>query len=42
MDLKEMIFALCGTCGVSGSEEPALELAARLLEPFAEVTTDAN
>lgn len=42
MDIKEMIFELCRVCGVSGSEEPALALAKKLLEPFAKVTTDSN
>lgn len=42
MNLKEVIFDLCRAHGVSGSEEPALELAKKYFEPFAEVSTDSN
>ena len=42
MELKEVIFDLCRAHGVSGNEEPALRLAKKYLEPFAEVSTDSN
>lgn len=42
MELKEMVFALCSSCGVSGSEESALEAAKKLIEPFAKVSSDSN
>lgn len=42
MDIKEIIFAVCKAQGVSGSEETAAEVAARYLEPYAEVETDSN
>lgn len=42
MELKEVIFDLCRVHGVSGNEEPALSLAKKYLEPFAEVSTDSN
>lgn len=42
MNLKEIIFNLCSTSGVSGSEEPAINAAEKYLESFAEVSTDSN
>jgi putative aminopeptidase FrvX len=42
MDLKEIIFNLCSTSGVSGSEEPAVNAAKKYLETFAKVSTDRN
>lgn len=42
MDLKEIIFNLCSTSGVSGSEEPAVNAAKEYLETFAKVSTDRN
>lgn len=42
MDLKEIIFNLCSTSGVSGSEEPAVNAAEKYLEIFADVSTDSN
>ena len=42
MDLKEIIFNLCSTSGVSGSEESAVNSAKKYLESFAEVSTDCN
>ena len=42
MDLKEVIFALCSAQGVSGSEESAAAVAARYLDPYADVRTDSN
>lgn len=42
MDLKEIIFNLCSTSGVSGSEEPAENAAKKYLETFAKVSTDRN
>lgn len=42
MDIKEVIFELCSSCGVSGSEEPAVEAAKKHFEKFAEVTIDHN
>lgn len=42
MDLKEIIFNLCSTSGVSGSEDPAVNATEKYLESFAEVSTDSN
>ena len=42
MDLKEIIFNLCSTSGVSGSEEPAVNAAEKYLEIFADVSIDNN
>ncbi|HCB96585.1 MAG TPA: peptidase M42 [Ruminococcus sp.] len=42
MDIKNLIFELCSSGGVSGSEEPAIEIANKYLNNFAEVSTDRN
>ncbi|MBQ1507217.1 MAG: M42 family metallopeptidase [Ruminococcus sp.] len=42
MNLKELIFELCQAPGVSGSEEPALEIIKKYISPFAKVSTDSN
>lgn len=42
MDLKEVIFDLCNAVGVSGSEEPAAEIAQKYFKEFAEISTDHN
>lgn len=42
MDIKEVIFTLCAAQGVSGSEESAVAVCARLLESYADLRTDAN
>ena len=42
MDLKQLIFDLCAQGGVSGSEEPALEAAAKALSGSARTQTDRN
>lgn len=41
MDIKNLIFELCSSGGVS-SEEPAIEIAKKYLNNFAEVSTDRN
>ena len=40
--IKEIIFKLCSTSGVSGHEQPALETAKTLLEPYAEISFTNN
>lgn len=42
MDIKEIIFSLCSTCGVSGSEEPVVEMAKKYLNGYAKISTDNN
>ncbi len=42
MEIKDLIFELCSVCGVSGSEESAVNLAKKYLESYAEVKTDCN
>lgn len=42
MDIKSVIFELCNSCGVSGCEEPAIDIAKKYLQEFAEVSTDTN
>lgn len=42
MDLKEIIFNLCRACGVSGSEETAVNMAKMYISRFAEVSKDGN
>ena len=39
MDIKKVIFDLCSSYGVSGSEEPAVELAKKYLEEYADILT---
>ena len=40
MDIKEMLFDLCGCAGVSGYEEPAAEVAKKYLEKFGPVKSE--
>ena len=42
MGLKDIIFDLCSTLGVSGSEEPAVNTAKKYLDSLAEVSVDRN
>ena len=42
MDIKKVIFDLCCSYGVSGSEEPAVELAKKYLEEYADISVDCN
>lgn len=42
MDIKEITIKLCSACGVSGSEEPATEVAKEYLEKYCEITTAPN
>lgn len=42
MDLKEILFELCKVEGVSGSEEPAIEVAKKYFQQFCKVSTDIN
>lgn len=42
MDLKKLIFDLCRSGGVSGSEAAAAQTAAAALAPFAKTTADSN
>ena len=42
MNLKDLIFDLCRTAGVSGSEAPAIEVARSYLKDFADIKTDDN
>ncbi len=42
MDLKKVIFDLCSSCGVSGSEEPAVITAEKYLKEYSETRVDSN
>ncbi len=42
MELQSIIFDLCSTFGVSGSEAPALRCAEKYLASFGEIQTDCN
>lgn len=42
MEIKDIIFDLCSTGGVSGNEEPAIQAVNKYFECFAAVSTDSN
>lgn len=42
MDIKEIIFDLCSAGGVSGSEEPVIELIKKYFEQYTSVSSDSN
>lgn len=42
MEINKLIYELCSAYGVSGSEEPALEIAKKQLEKLAETSVDCN
>ncbi len=42
MDLKELIFELCQAAGVSGNEQPVLEIIKNRISPFAKTSVDCN
>lgn len=42
MDTKKLLFDLCSSYGVSGYEEPAIELSKKYLEDYSEVSIDCN
>lgn len=42
MEIKDIIFDLCSTGGVSGSEEPVIEIVKKYFEKYAAVSTDSN
>lgn len=42
MDIKKVVFDLCSSYGVSGSEESAVEIAGKYLAEYAEVSSDSN
>lgn len=42
MEIKDIIFDLCSAGGVSGSEEPVIEIVRKYFEPYADVSTDSN
>lgn len=42
MNLKDIIFDLCSTGGVSGSEEPVIQIVKKYFEQYASVSSDSN
>lgn len=42
MEIKDIIFDLCSTGGVSGSEEPVIQIVKKYFEQYATVSTDQN
>lgn len=42
MEIKDIIFDLCSTGGVSGNEEPVIEIVKKYFEQYASVSSDSN